>query len=205
VLKLPEDNEINLYLSDDAELALHEYAYKIKEPLQETVKHILFSGELTFEQQNTKAEEMCKALSASKQRIIRESAKFLRYRLMRLLFKQFAPVFPKIHHQEVWQRIVWFFGEMEKLVIASAVEDSEWNFNRNEEDPAFDDYAWWRNLDVKIRELYPNGVFTKESYETVRDFFDEKEAEAMREYWQAHPEEQKRLLKKLETGSVSTS
>ncbi|MEX2739412.1 MAG: hypothetical protein Q6356_010135, partial [Candidatus Wukongarchaeota archaeon] len=75
-----------------------------------------------------------------------------------MLFKQFSPVFPKVHYGEVWQRIVWFFGEMEKLVIAKAVEDSEWNFNRSEEDPAFDDYAWWDNLKVKIREFYPNRV-----------------------------------------------
>jgi hypothetical protein len=149
VLELPEDNETNLYIRDGAEMALHERAHKIRKPLQETSKDIMFSGKLTFERQNVKAEELWKQLSEADKMIIDESEKFIRYRLMRLLFKQFSPVFPKEHHKEVWQRIVWFFGEMEKLVIAKAIEDSEWDFNRNEMDPAFDDYKWWDTLDKK--------------------------------------------------------
>jgi hypothetical protein len=198
VLDLPEDNEINLYIKDGAEMALHERAHKIKQPLQETVKNIMFSGELTFEQQNAKAKELFKELSQAEQRIINESEKFIRFRLMRLLFKQFSPVFPKVHHSEVWQRIVWFFGEMDKLVIAKAIEDSEWDFNRDEDDPTFNDYAWWDELEAKIRECYPNGVFTRESYETIRDFFDEKEAELIREYWKAHPEEFKEYMEQID-------
>jgi len=197
VLELPEDNEINLYISDEAEMALHEHAHKIKEPLQETVKNIMFSGQLTFEKQNAKAEELWKQLSETDQVIINESEKFVRYRLMRLLFKQFSPVFPKEHHKEIWQRIVWFFEEMEKLVIAKAVEDSEWNFDRNEEDPEFDDFKWWDNVEAKIRGFYPDGVFTKESYEAIRDYFDEKESEAIREYWKAHPEEFKEYMEQI--------
>jgi hypothetical protein len=197
VLDLPEDNEINLYIRDDAEMALHERAHKIREPLQEGVKNIMFSGKLTFEQQNAKAEELWKQLSEADEMIIDESEKFIRYRLMRLLFKQFSPVFPKMHYSEVWQRIVWFFGEMDKLVIAKAIEDSEWDFNRDEDDPAFNDYAWWDELEAKIREHYPNGVFTRESYEAVRDFFDEKAAELIREYCKAHPEEFKDYMDKI--------
>jgi len=30
-------------------------------------------------------------------------------------------------------------------------------------------------------------VFTEESYEAVERFFDEKEAEFIREYWKSHP------------------
>lgn len=199
VLKLPEDNEINLYIRDEAEMVLHERAHKIKEPLQETVKNIMFSGKLTLEQQNLKAEELLKQLSESDQLIINESEKFIRFRLMRLLFKQFAPLFPKMHHSEVWQRIVWFFGEMEKLVIAKAIEDSEWNYNRNEAAPDFDDYVWWNQLKDKIRKCYSDGVFTEESYEVVERFFDEKEAEFIREYWKAHPAEHKDFMKSLNT------
>jgi len=44
------------------------------------------------------------------------------------------------------------------------------------------------DLDKKICEYYPDGVFTKESYEAVKDYFDEKESEAIWEYWKAHPE-----------------
>lgn len=203
VLELPEDNEINLYVRDDTEMALHERAHKIKEPLQEAVKNIMFSGKLTFEQQNAKAEEFLKQLSEADKVIINESEKFIRFRLMRLLFKQFSPVFPKVHYSEVWQRIVWFFGEMDKLVIAKAVEDSEWDFNRDEDDPTFDDYAWWDNVEAKIREFYPDGVFTKESYEAVEHFFDEKEAEFIREYWKSHPKEKEDYIAKLENNSFN--
>jgi len=42
---------------------------------------------------------------------------------------------------------------MEKLFVAKAVEDSELNFNRDEDDPVFDDYAWWDNLEANIREV----------------------------------------------------
>jgi len=189
VLEFPEDNEINLYIRDEAEMALHERAHKIREPLQETVKDIMFSGKLTFEHQNAKAEEVLKQLSEADQVVIDESEKFIRYRLMRLLYKQFSPVFPKTHYSEVWQRIFWFFGEMDKLVIAKPIEDSEWYYNRNEADPDFNDYKWWNQLEAKIRDYYSEGVFTEESYEAVERFFDEKEAEFIREYWKTHPEE----------------
>jgi len=82
--------------------------------------------------------------------------------------------------------------------VAKAIEDSEWNFNRNEEDPAFDDFKWWDDLEAKIRSYYLDGVFTTESYEAVRDYFDEKESEAIREYWKAHPEQQEEFMAKLE-------
>jgi hypothetical protein len=198
VLKLPEDSKINLYIKDNAEMALHERAHKIREPLQEIVKNIIFNGKLTFEQQNAELEEVFKELSETEQRIISESEKFICFRLMRLNFKEFSPMFLKIHHKEVWQRIVWFFEEMKKLVVAKAVEDSEWNFHRNENDPDFDDFKWWDNVEAKIREVYPKGVFTQESYEAVRDYFDEKESEAIRQYWKENPEKFREYMKHLE-------
>jgi len=86
------------------------------------------------------------------------------------------------NNRELWERIVWFFEQVDNWKVAIAIEDSEWNFNRNEEDPDFDDFKWWDYLEAKIRSYYPDGVFTKESYEKVRDFFDEKESEVIREY-----------------------
>ena len=198
VLELPDDDEIYLSISNRDEVALHERAHNIRSGLQDEAEEILFSGKFTFEQQNAKAEELLKGLTDTEHTLIEESDKFVRYRLMRLLFKQFSPVFPKVHYSEVWQRIVWFFGEMEKLVVAKAIEDSEWNFNRNEEAPAFDDYKWWDDLEAKIREYYPDGVFTKESYEAVERFFDEKESELIRNYWKAHPEEFKEYMEQIE-------
>ena len=107
-------------------------------------------------------------------------------------------MFPVTHHKEVTERIVWFFEDMQKLVNAKSIEDSEWNFNRDEDDPDFDDFKWWDNVDAKIRGFYPKGVFTQESFEAVRDFFDEKESEAIREYWKAHPEEFKECMKQID-------
>ena len=107
-------------------------------------------------------------------------------------------MFPKIHHKEVTERIVWFFEDMQKLVTARAIEDSDWNFNRNEDDPDFDDFKWWDNVEPKIREVYPKGVFTKESYEAVRDYFDKKESEVIREYWKAHPEKHKEYMEEID-------
>ena len=105
----------------------------------------------------------------------------------------FSSMFPVTHHKEFTERIVWFFEDMQKLVTARAIEDSEWNFRRNEADPAFDDFKWWDNVEAKIREVYPKGVFTKESYEAVRDYFDKKESEAIREYWKVNPKEFEKL------------
>ena len=203
VLELPEDEDINLHIGDESENFLHARAEKIKERFRAEAREILFSNTLTFEEQTVKAQELLKELTEDEKFVLDESAKFVRFRLTRLLFKVFSSMFPKIHHKEVTQRIVWFFGDMQKLVNAKAIEDSEWNFNRNEDDPEFDDFEWWDNVEAKIREVYPKGVFTKESYEAVRDYFDKKESEFIREYWKTHPDEHReymeRINKKLES------
>jgi len=87
---------------------------------------------------------------------------------------------------------------MQKLVTARVIEASEWNFNRDEDDPGFDDFEWWASVEAKIRKVYPKGIFTKESYEAVRDYFDEKESEAIREYWKAYPKEFEKITKRLD-------
>lgn len=203
VLELPEDEDINLYIGDESEHLLHTKAEKIKEGFRSDAVEIMFSNTLTFEEQIVKAQELLKGMTEDEKFILDESAKFVRFRLIRLLFKMFSSMFPKIHHKEVTERIVWFFEDMQKLVSARAIEDSEWNFNRDEDDPGFDDFKWWDNVEAKIRGYYPNGVFTKESYEAVRDYFDEIESEAIREYWKAHPDEfeeyMEQINKKLES------
>ena len=198
VLELPEDEDINLYIGDESENLLHVRAEKIKERFRVDAEEILFSNTFTFEEQTVKVQELLKGLTEDEKFVLDESAKFVRFRLTRLLFKVFSSMFPKIHYKEVIERIVWFFEDMQKLVNAKAIEDSEWNFNRDEDDPAFNDYEWWDNVEAKIREVYPKGVFTKESYEAVRDYFDEKESEAIREYWKAHPEEHTEYMANLE-------
>ena len=203
VLELPEDEDINLHIGDESEQLLHARAEKIKERFRADAGEIMFSNTLTFEQQVVKAEELLKGLTDDEKFVLDESAKFVRFRLIRLLFKVFSSMFPKIHYKEVTERLVWFFGDMQKLVNVKAIEDSEWNFNRDEDDPDFNDFKWWDTVEAKIRGFYPKGVFTQESFEAVRDYFDEKESEVIREYWKAHPEEFKeykgQIDKKLES------
>lgn len=197
VLELPKDEDIDLYVKDDAEMALHEKARDIKEQYRPEAERILKNQTLTFEQITDQSQAYLDKIPEHDKFIINESHKFMKYRLMRLIFKFFRDA-PSLDDMEVWQRVTWFFEEMDNLKTAKAIEDSEWNFNRNEDDPAFDDYKWWDDLDKKIREYYPKGVFTQESYDAVRDYFDEVESRAIRAYWEAHPEEQKEYMAKLE-------
>ena len=109
VLELPEDEDINLYIGDESENLLHARAEKIKERFREDAEEILFSNTFTFEEQTVKAQELLKGLTEDEKFILDESAKFVRFRLTRLLFKVFSSMFSKIHYKEVMERIVWFF------------------------------------------------------------------------------------------------
>ena len=95
-------------------------------------------------------------------------------------------------------RVIWFFNEMQKFNNACLIEDFEWNNNRDEDDPSFDDYAWWYTLDAKIKEIYPDGVFTEKSFEEFERLQDEFIARKIKEYYDAHPEEREALINKFE-------
>jgi hypothetical protein len=94
-------------------------------------------------------------------------------------------------------RVLWFFREMQKLNHACLIEDFEWNNNRNEDDPAFDDYAWWEAVEAKIKAKYPAGVFTEKSFEEFEGFHDEFISRKIREYYEEHPEEREALINGL--------
>jgi hypothetical protein len=198
VLKLPEDDKIRLGIDDPAEMALHERAERIKSLYRDEIKDFLFNSSLTFAQIEAHSQQMLEKIPKDELHIIKESDKFVRYRLMRLIYYYFVDQTSKANNHELWQRIVWFFEQVDDWKVAKAIEDSEWNFNRNEDDPDFDDFKWWDNVEAKIREVYPKGVFTQESYEVVKDYFDEKESEAIRQYWKANPEKFKEHMKQLE-------
>jgi hypothetical protein len=197
VLELPEDDNIRLYIEDNAEMALHERAHNIKELYKTEVRELMFNPNLTFEQIEANAQEMLKKIPKKELHIINESHKFMQYRLMCLVYQFYVDQFPKMFDLEVWERIVWFFGQMDDLKVAKAIEESEWEHNRNEDDPEFDDFKWWDDLEAKIRGYYPDGVFTKESYEAVERFFDEEQSELIRNYWKAHPEENKEYMEQI--------
>jgi len=83
---------------------------------------------------------------------------------------------------------------MQKFNHACLSEDFEWNHNRNEDDPAFDDFAWWDAVDAKIKEIYPEGVFTEKSFEKFERLQDEFLASKIKEYYDAHPMERDALI-----------
>jgi hypothetical protein len=191
VLKLPEDDKIRLSIDDSAEMALHERAEMIKSAYRGEAESIVKDKTLSFEDQERVSEQLISRISKNELHIIDESYKFMRYRLMRLLYLFWVDT--TSNKEEAWERIVWFFEEMDKLKIANAITDSQWDHNRNDEDQKFDDFKWWENVDAKIREVYPEGVFTEESWNKLRDWFDNKFAECLREYWKAHPEKFKEI------------
>ena len=87
---------------------------------------------------------------------------------------------------------------MEKLGIAGFMEDSEWHHNRNEDDPEFDDFKWWDNFNLKVKETFPDGIFTEKTYEKTEESYRELESKLIGEYWQNHPEEFERMTEKIE-------
>ena len=116
------------------------------------------------------------------------------YRLERLVYKWFAAAYPKGENERVMLRVSWFFREMHKLNHACLMEDFEWNNNRNEDDPAFDDYAWGDTVDAKIKAIYPQGVFSEKSFEEIKRLHDESIAQKIKEYFEPHPEKQTALI-----------
>ena len=62
----------------------------------------------------------------------------------------------------------------------------------------FDDYAWWATIDRKLAKIFPVKIFSEESYEKVKTFYEEKEAELIRNYWKEHPEEHKQFMESLD-------
>ena len=197
VLELPEDDDILLHIGDDDEQQLHEHARRIRDSLRVQAEEIINDTSLTLEQQDEMAKDVLSQLSEREIDILDESNKFLDYRLMRLVYKRFVSGYPHQKDDRVLMRVVWFFMEMEKQNHVNFFTDSEWEHNRNEEDPAFDDYAWWDALEATKLKLFPEGVFTEKSYEDVEEEYDLCIARKIREYYDAHPGEREALINGL--------
>jgi len=189
----PEDDDIMLHVGDLDEQFLHERAGKIRAALKDEAQAIIDSG-TSPEQQNEAAKHLLSRLTDEEKDILEQSNEFVSYRLERLVYIQFAAAYPKGEDARVMLRVLWFFHEMKKLNHACLIEDYEYNNNRNEDDPEFDDYAWWDSVDAKIREIYPEGVFTEKSFEEFERLHDEFIARKIREYFEAHPEERTALI-----------
>jgi len=151
---------------------LHDRAAKIRASFKDDAEAIINSGE-SAEQQNQTAKQLLSRLTDEERAILEQSHEFLNYRLERLVYKWFAAAYPKGEDSRAMLRVLWFFHEMRKFNHTCLIEDYEWNNNRNEDDPAFDDFAWWDAVDGKIKVLYPNGVFTEKSFNEFEPLQDE--------------------------------
>jgi hypothetical protein len=189
----PEDGDILLHIGNKDEQLLHNSAQKIRANMKDDAQAIIDSGE-SPEQQDEAAEQLLSRLSDEENAVLEQSYEFMSYRAERLVYKWFAAAYPKGEDERVMLRVLWFFREMQKFSHACLIEDFEWNNNRNEDDPAFDDYAWWDAVDAKIKVVYPEGVFAEKSFEEFERLHDEFVTSKIREYYEAHPEERKASL-----------
>jgi hypothetical protein len=192
----PEDDDILLHIGDEDKQLLHDRAQKIRAIMKDDAQAIIDSGE-SPELQNEAAKQLLSRLTDDENAVLEQSYEFMSYRVERLVYKWFAAAFPRGEDERVMLRVLWFFHEMQKFNHACLIEDFEWNNNRNEDDPAFDDYAWWDAVDAKIKAIYPEGVFTEKSFEEFERFHDEFVARKIREYYEAHPEERAALINGL--------
>jgi hypothetical protein len=193
----PDDDDILLHVGDNDEYLLHDRAQKIRDAFKDEATKIICDETLTFEQANELSQQLINRISDSEKAILEQSYDFMSYRMERLVYKWFAAGYPNGQDTRVMLRVMWFFREMQKLNHVNQLEDAEWNTNRNEDDPAFDDEAWWKAVDAKKRELYPEGVFTKESFEEFERLHDEFVSRKIKEYYDAHPEEREALINGL--------
>jgi uncharacterized protein (DUF2225 family) len=198
----PRDEEIVLYIGNVDEQFLHDRAQKIRVAYKHDTQAIIDS-DMSPEQQNEAAKQVLSRLTEWENAVLEQSHEFLRYRLMRLVYNWFAAAYPKGEDARVMLRVLWFFNEMQKFNNACLIEDYEWTHNRNEDDPDFDDFAWWDALDAKIKAIYPEGVFTDKSFEEIERLQDEFLARRIKEYYDAHPMEREALTsssnKEMET------
>jgi hypothetical protein len=193
-LEFPEDDEIFLHVGDSDEVELHNRAQALRETMRADAEEIINNTDLTIEQQNEMSKQLLSRLTEREKAIVEQSSNFIEYRLKRLFYKHFAAGYPKGEDTRVMLRIMWFFREMDKLNYVNHLEDYEFEHNRNEEDPEFDDYAWWDALEAKKLKLFPEGVFTEKSYEAVEEEYDLHIARKIREYYEAHPGEREALI-----------
>ena len=191
--ELPE--QAMIYIKNDAERELSRNAKAIRNMLPD-VSNIWNNQNLTFQEKEEKTTAIYQELSPKQKLILRKDTSFMTRRVRDLVVSYFKTSFPE-NSEKPFLRVEWFFNEMDKLAHAEHIIESEWNHNRNEDNPDFDDFAWWNQVDLKIKEIYPEGIFTEENWNKTREFYDKIQSEYLAQYWQTHPEEFEKLTKKI--------
>jgi hypothetical protein len=191
----PKEEDIVLHIGNTDEQLLHDRAQKIREAFKAEAQAIIDS-DMSPEQQNEAAQQVLNKLTENEQAVLDRSYEFLIYRLQHLVYKWFSSAYPKGADARVMLRIIWFFGEMRKFNHICLIEDYEFDHNRNEDNPAFDDFALWDELEAKKLQLYPDGVFSEKSYEAVEAGYDVHLSQKIREYYETHPMEKAALIER---------
>ena len=192
---LPDHPEpATLYISDEREIALSQKATAIRKSLD---VNPLQDETLTLDQKIEAGQKLYSSLTVAQQEIVTKDTEFMRDRMRSIIEGYYIPTFPK-NNSVVRLRICWFLREMDKLAYYEHLEESEFRYNRNEDAPEFNDFAWWDNFNAKAKELFPDGVFTEESYTKLRNWFDIEEGKFIVQYWKEHPEEYKQTIKEIE-------
>ncbi|MFC1486604.1 hypothetical protein ACFLRN_02790 [Thermoproteota archaeon] len=199
---LPElPDEVSIYIKNEAEIELSRNAQTIRN-MYPDVSNIWKNPNLTLQEKKEKTKAIYQELSPKQKLILSRDSAFMTRRLRDLVRTYFKTSFP-VNSEKPFLRVEWFFTEMDKLAHAEHIIDSDWNHNRDEDKPDFDDYAWWNRVDLKIQELYPEGIFTEESWNKTRELYDKILSKYMVQYWETHPEEFERLSNRIENDKSS--
>lgn len=195
---LPDHPEFaGFHITNQQEKSLIHKAQTIRQRLNPEIQGSIEYSKMTFEQQSIQLENLYNKLNPQEKIILTKESNFMKQRLFNLLIEYFKPLFPKNSLQELFLHISWFLSEMEKLAFKESVVESEWNHNRNEDDPDFDDFAWWEDIDKKMSKTFPDGIFTENSLQKLREWLDNKTSQYIREYWKKNPDEYEELMGKL--------
>jgi hypothetical protein len=177
-----------MYIEDKLEIELSKKANQIREKISVDLIDVWNSNKLTLEEKQNITFKTYNELDEQEMEIVSKDTDFSVRRLQDILINYYKLIFPK-NCIEPFFRVVWFFNEMDKLAFTKFMEDSEWYHNRDEDNPDFDDIAWWNRVDLKIKELYPEGIFTEGSWNKTHELYDKIQSEYMVQYWKDHPEE----------------
>ncbi len=185
------------YITNRQEIRLLNKAQQIRQRLFPELQKIIEDPKQTFEQQLTELEKIYNSLNQQETIVLTKERNFMNQRLFNLLVEHYKPLFPKNSYQELFLHISWFLSEMPKLALKESVIESEWNHNRDEDNPDFDDMSWWGNIDKKMLKMFPDGVFTENSLQKLREWLDNKTSEYLRKYWKENPKEYEDLMRKF--------
>jgi hypothetical protein len=172
----------------------------IQDKLRPTISmDYLNDDSIPITERNSKAKEVLNQLSPDENLIIDKSRKFWEIRFFKLYKERFEMLFPKIHKRQVSYRLAWFEREIMRLLDYYLLEDAHWA-SRDESKilTLEDDNAFWNILNEKVKQVYPDGIFTEKSWdEFEQNFIEPFELECFRRYCEEHPEKMPKTTEEL--------